>query len=182
MRKHGAFSLVELMVVMVVIGILATMALPRLAKKKPSTEWKNVLEEVNNLVYYARQEAISTQNTYRLHFQSKKTAVDTVQVELEGPDPQKPTHKIYRTVRSHYFKPIYTFPEEITIHEVYHGKQKQFEENKNHAYCYVIPNGLVQEILVHLERTRNGEKSKVTFKMSPFFGKFELLEGFVKHE
>lgn len=181
MRKRGAFSLIEILVVVVVVGILATMALPRLAKKQPEAEWNSILEEVNNLVYYARQESISNQQTYRLRFQSNPTDQDSVQVEVERQDPNKPRQTIYTPVKSYYFKPVYKFPEVIMLHAVYHGKKEMLSENKNNAYCYIIPNGLVQEVLVHLERTTDEGKSRSTLKMAPFFGRFELLEGFVKH-
>lgn len=180
MKKQEAFSLLEILVVVVVIGIMATMALPRLGRKAPKTEWKNVIDEINNLVDYARQEAIANQNIYRLRFISKKTSNDLVQVEIERDNPEKPGQKLYEPIKSYYFKPVYKLPEVITIFAVYHGKTEQFAENKDNAYCYIIPNGLVQEIFVHMERIIREEKSQMTLKMSPFFGKFELLEGFIK--
>lgn len=176
LRERSAFTLIEILIVVVVIGMMATMALPRLIRKPPTAKWETVLDELNNLVYYARQKAISTQHTYRLHFESTRKLNDIVQVEIEKDDPEKPGQKLYLPEKSYYFNPIYKFPTEITIQAVYHGKKNMLEEHNNHAYCYIIPNGLVQDISLHLERTQDEEKTKKIFKTSPFFGKFELKD------
>jgi hypothetical protein len=170
-----------MLLVMVVIGIMATMTIPRLTRRKPTAEWKVVTEEINNLLYYARQEAIANKKIYRLNFNSVATAVDKVEVEVEEDDPKKPDKKIYKSVKSYYFNPIYKFPEEISIEAIYHGKEEQLEIHNNHGFCHVIPNGLVQEIYVHLKREEEkGGIVKRTLKVSPFLGRFDLLEGFIR--
>ena len=153
--------------------------MPRLIRKSPTAKWESVLDEVNNLLYFAKQEAIASHKTYRLHFFIKR-GKSSVIVEVESPNPEKPEKKMYKKITSYYFNPIYNFPKEISLQAVYHGKIDQLDEYNDNAYCYIIPNGLVQEIYVHLLKEENGRESKRTFKIEPFLGKFELIEGFVK--
>jgi type II secretory pathway pseudopilin PulG len=168
------------MLVMVVIGILATMTLPRLIRRSPSAKWEVILDEVNSLLYFARQEAISTYKVHRLHF-VVKGAEKYVVVEIESDDPEKPTRKIYTPTKSYYFKPRYTFPETISIEAVYDGKIEQLDKYRDHAYCYIVPNGLVQEIFIHLLKEEEGRPpEKRTLTVSPFLGKFEIHEGYKK--
>ena len=54
---------------------------------------------------------------------------------------------------------------------------RNLEENKQHAYCYVIPDGLVQDVLIHVTRTYKEQTSRMSLRMKPFYGMFELLEG-----
>ena len=171
------------MVVMVVIGILATITLPRLTRKKPTSTWESITEEINNLVYYARQEAIAKYKNYRLHFKSNKYEQDLIEVEEENQDPEKPQKIIYNPVRSYYFNPKYLIPKNTNLEAFYIGKEEQFDENKGNSYCHVIPNGLVQEVLIHLSQEEDEEsekRSEMSLKMSPFFGRFELSEGFLR--
>ena len=65
---------------------------------------------------------------------------------------------------------------------VYLGKNELFAENKNEAYCYITPNSLVQHVFIHLVRQTDGGEQKVTFKMEPFLGEFELYDGFIRPE
>jgi len=175
-----AFTIIEIMLVVVVIGVVATLVAPRLIRRKPSAQWENVVEEINNLIYYARQEAIANYKNYRLHFKVTREDISIVQVELEQNDPEKAGRKLYSTIKSYYFNPQYELPKPISLLGVYHGKQNELDEQNQHAYCYVIPNGLVQATWVHLEKEEKGKKSQVTLQMLPFFGKFILQEGFVK--
>ena len=173
------------MVVVVIIGILATMFLPRLAKREPGSKWEDITEEINNLVNYARQEAIANHKNYRLHFKSNRYEQDLVEVEEEGHDPEKPQKIVYQSVTSDYFSPKYLIPKNTNFEAFYIGKEEQFADNKGNAYCHIIPNGLVQEVLIHIsqdQETKEGEQisSEMSLKMSPFFGRFELSEGFMK--
>jgi len=171
------------MVVVVVIGIVATMILPRLTRKEPTATPESITEEINNLVYFARQEAISNHKNYRLHFKSNRGERDFVEVEEEGLDPEKPQKIIYTPVKPISFNPKYLLPENTNFEAFYIGKEEQFAENKNNAYCHIIPNGLVQEVLIHLSQepsSSNEERSEISLKMSPFFGRFELKEGFLR--
>jgi len=173
------FTLIEVMVVVVVIGILATMVLPRLTRKSPSAKWENVLDDLNNLVYFARQESISDHKTYRLHFIVDKDGIATVQIEIEDVDPEKPGATVFPRIKPMFFKPTYTFPKEIELKAVYHNREEELEANKNNAYCYIIGNGLVQQTILHLIKTERDKVDRVSFKMEPFLGKFELVQGLI---
>ncbi|MFH0898820.1 MAG: prepilin-type N-terminal cleavage/methylation domain-containing protein [bacterium] len=177
MKKHlHAFTLIEIMVVIFLIGLMATMIVPRLTRKSPASAWPKVLDEINNAVLFARQEAISNQQLHRLKFKAPHTIV----VESEKSDPENPEKKIYAQVTSDYFTTKFDLSEEITINGVYVGKQETMQDNKGEGYCYVISDGLVQDVLVRLTRQEGGQASKVSLRMMPFKGVFQLIEGHVR--
>ncbi|MBD3231306.1 prepilin-type N-terminal cleavage/methylation domain-containing protein [Candidatus Dependentiae bacterium] len=183
MRKYNsAFTLIEIIMVMVVVSIMATIIPRWLITKEPVTELNTVLNEFNDLLYYARQEAIATQKNYRLTFKSNITEPDFVLVEQEEKYPEDSSKKVYEQVFSSYFQTKYTLPYNIRMQALYHGKQNEFEQNKDYAYCYIIPNGLVQPIIIHIINKKDDQEDKVTFKIAPFLGKFELVENFVRLE
>jgi len=174
--------MMEMMVVIFLIGILASIMLPRMARRAPQTEWKTILDDLNNLVFFARQEAMANQRVYRLAFRSVTTGADSVAVEEERPDPEKPQQKIYTPVSSYYFTPSYTFHDSIKIKAFYKGRKDVLEEEKGRAYCYVIPDGLVEDVLIQLTHKSENEETGGSFKMMPFFGKFEFFVGYEKPE
>jgi prepilin-type N-terminal cleavage/methylation domain-containing protein len=180
--KHNAFTLLEILIVMVVIGFMATIISPWLFQKKPEATWDAVLDEVNDLVYFARQEAISNQITYRLFFRSNKEEPDFVVVEREEDNPEKPGSKIYKQVFSEYVNTRYTFPPNIKMQAFYVRREESFSENKDNAYCYVISNGLVEDAIIRITRVVDGAEQRASFKMAPFFGKFDYNQGFLRSE
>ena len=175
-----AFTLMEIMIAMVVIGIIATMALPRLTRKDPSSNWPTVIDEINNLVFYARQDAISNYKNYQLRFTSKAIKPDIIAIEEEKASAENPSKKVFMPTQAFGFSTSYSLPKTITIEAVYHDRTEEMENNKGNGYCHIIPNGLVQKTIIHLSRIEKNITSKISLRMMPFFGKFEMLEGFVR--
>jgi prepilin-type N-terminal cleavage/methylation domain-containing protein len=179
----NAFTLFEILVVILLIGVIASVFLPRmLRQRKPTLEWSVILDDLNNLVLFARQEAIANRQTYRLRFQANPKGRDTIRVEVEKDNPEKPGTKKYDVVSSYYFKTFYELEPQVRIKAVYLGKHEQLAENHGIAMCYVIPEGLVEDIMIHMVRNMNGVEVVMTYKMNPFAGKFEMLDGLVKPE
>ncbi len=177
-KSCHAFTLLEIMVVMFLLGLMATMIVPRLQRRPPSSQWKNILSDINNMVLFARQEAIANQQMFRLKFKAPRTVV----IETEKPDPEEPEKKIYGQEFSYYFTTQLGLAKSIIINGVYLGRTETMGENKGEGYCYVISNGLVQDVSVFLTRSEEGDVSKMTMKMMPFKGVFQLLEGHVRPE
>lgn len=182
MIARRAFTMIEMMVVIFLIGMVATIVIPRMAYKAPQADWKIVLEDLNNLVVFARQEAISNQKVYRLNFKPNNKNPDTVTVEVEGQDPEKPNKKIYTPVIGFYLNTTYQFHPSIKLKAFYHGRREQINSGEGDCNCYIIPDGLVQDVLLHMSKVENNVESKVSFRMMPFYGRFEMLDGFVRPE
>jgi len=64
-----------------------------------TAKWENVLDNINNVVYFARQQSISTQKTHRLHFRVLKDGGATIQTEAEEADPERAGRKLYPKIR-----------------------------------------------------------------------------------
>lgn len=166
------FTMLEIMVVLLLIGVAVGMVLPRMIRRAPDTEWPAITDELNNMLYFARQEAITTQKIHRLVFKKKE---QTIHVEVQGPQ-TKPGIYSYESVFSYYFTTHYTFPEIIKCQAVKQGKKNLFDENKGVAYCYVVPHGLVEDVVVELERSDTDRTSSARFVIQPFLGSFSLVE------
>lgn len=174
--KRAAFTLVEIIVVIALIGVVTTMIAPRLMRQPVATEWPVILDNLNNLISFARQEAIANQVIHRVTFHAHQQGSDFVTVEAEAPDPEKPGRKVYNEVSSFYCPSRYDFADVIRISAVSVGRQNLID-SKGMASCYVIPDGLVQEIMLKLTRKINNADVDVRFIMNPFWGRFEIDEG-----
>jgi len=178
--SNRGFTLVEMMAVLALIGILIGMAVPRFSRRSPSSEWRNILEELNNLAQFARQESIAEQVVFRISFRhGKNDAPDTVSVEREFKKNPKTGMMEFAQASSLYLKAHYTFADTVRIRAIYRGKQELFRE-AGQAFCYVVPEGLVQDVYVQLLRKEGKQDDVATCKMLPFDGKFVLLEKLIK--
>lgn len=182
MITQRAFTMIEMMVVIFLIGVMATLIIPRLAYKAPKAEWPSVLDDLNNIALFARQEAIANHAVYRLNFKANGNNPDTVTIEQEVADPEKPERKVYTQTQSYYLKTQYQFHPSIKIKAFYHGKREELNSSEGNTCCYVIHDGLVQDVLIHLTKNEKGVERRASLKMMPFYGKFELEEDFIKPE
>lgn len=183
MNKSSAFTFIEMLMVLLLVGVVASVMMPLITRRRVSKEkWSIIQDDCNNLVFFARQEAIANGRVHRLTFSSPKGAIaDQVTIEEERQDPEKPEKKIYVPVQSYYFETRYEFDQSVKIRRVYVGRQETFTENPiAGAHCYIVPDGLVQDVIIQLTRTRGGTQEGGSLKMNPFFGKFEFEEGYVK--
>ena len=183
-NKRSGFTLLEILVVMVFIGIFATMAIPRLIKQSPDKSWVHVTYEINNLIHFARQESIATQKIYRLAIIKEKETRDIlrIEVETESDEPKRPGKRLYTPAYSEYYDPTYKLPNDISVISVFKDKDNILEGQKiRKAYCHIIPQGLVEEVLIHLTRREDdGSKSKISLRMAPFMGVFSRFDGHIK--
>ncbi len=179
-NNHKAFTLLEVVVVVFLIGIIASIFIPRLFKRSPTAEWSSITEDLNSLALFARQEALANHFVYRLTFIANPKGTDSVRVEQEKDDPEKPGHKKYDLVSSYYLPTTYNFNTAIRLKAVYVGKTNMLDEQQGVAHCYIIPDGLVQDVIVHLVRRLNGVETSGSFIMNPFFGRFEFNEGLIR--
>jgi prepilin-type N-terminal cleavage/methylation domain-containing protein len=171
-----AFTLIETLVVVTIFGIMAALIVPRLARQQPQAEWSTILNDLNDIVYFTRQEAISSQRTCRLTFQTNSDKADSITIEEETDDPEKPGKKIYTQISSLLFNTNYIFHESIKIRGLYHGKTENLIENKGTGYCYFIPDGLVEDVTISFIRKERNIESPASFTMLPFLGKFQHKE------
>jgi len=175
--------MIELLVVLLLIGVASSLFLPRLFRRNPAASWTTILDEMNNLVFFARQEAIVNNRVYRVVFQSdpNPAGLDSIKVEEETDDPNKPSRKIFQPTFSYYMPTTYSFASVVKFKAIYQGKTNVLHD-QNHAFCYIIPTGLVQDTWVQIVRKEGAAEIGSTYRMNPFLGRFELIENLVKPE
>jgi prepilin-type N-terminal cleavage/methylation domain-containing protein len=172
--KKAAFTLLEILIVVGAIGVLATMGVPRLLKRKPQEDWAHVVDEFNNIVAIARQEAILTHQPHRVSFVGR--GKQRVFVEASSLDPEHPGKTQFKPLENPAYESEYALPEAVAMVGLYKNRVEQFAENKGVGACFIVPDGLVEECSVWLQRGAVGEEKK-TFKMMPFFGTFGMSSG-----
>ncbi|MCK4650972.1 hypothetical protein KAT08_02230 [Candidatus Babeliales bacterium] len=182
LSSSRSFTLLEILLVLAIIVSMSALITPWMFRKKPEVEWRAVLDELNNLISFARQESIATRKTYRLVFKLSRVGQDFIEVEREERDAEKPEKKIYKRVHSEYLTTKYIFPSQIKMVAFYQkSRENLFEKNKGSAYCHIISNGLVQDCIIHMTRKIDKVEEKGTFKIRPFLGTFEYYNGFLSY-
>jgi general secretion pathway protein H len=110
--KNKGFSLIELMVVLVLIGLSVSLVTPSLFRFSRTVELKGSAKKVSAILRYCRSEAINQGKVYRVFFDSNLHEVKVQSMaSKEGKDEGE---KKEETV----FQKIYSLPKGVQIKEV----------------------------------------------------------------
>lgn len=162
--------MLEILIAILIIGIGASLVMPRLTRRAPSSEWSVVEDELNNLLYFARQEAITTQKVHRVAFDKRRRMIE-VEVDVgEG----KPGERLYEPARSTYVTSEYELPPGVDFVSLRRGKKDLFSERRGIGYCAVMPQGLIEQATLTLVREHNDDQSQRAFEIEPFLGSWRV--------
>jgi hypothetical protein len=176
MRSAG-FTIIEILLVTALIGAVAAIIIPRIGRRTPQHDWPVLLDKINHLASIARQESLMHHNVYRLVFAKGTDAADAIYIEEEYLDDEKPGMKRYREPKVYYSTTRYEFGQGLWLNGFYQGKENLLSERKAKAYCYIIPDGMMQECMVKIAKKLGEQEFFVTLTANPFEGKFEFDEG-----
>ncbi len=158
------------------------MVLPLLNRQRPQETWETLQEDLNQLASFAREEALTRRKIYRIVFQQKPQAEGKIFVEEEHTDPEQPEKKTYNAVPAGYQKTSLTLENGRTLRAVYIGKRNVLTDQDPQAFCYVIPDGMMQPVTIQIVRAHKNYEEIVSFQLNPFMGSFDRHDGKLKPE
>lgn len=144
MRRLGAVTFIELLVVIIIIGILASVSIPNFRKTLDNLVLENFVKDIYYLTRYLQTSAISQGNIHCLNINKEKTPVEfwaTYQSENERGE------KAFRAVIGKFGK-IHQAPEDVVI-----------SADKTDIYFY--PDGSINETTINFENRYNHKISLI---------------------
>ncbi len=181
-NNKRAFTVIELLAVIFLGCLLTSLIAPLLHRKKPQESWEVFHESLNQLAHFARQEAIAKRKVYRLVFDQKHNKQGSIFIEEEYQDPEDAEKKKYRTIKSDYMPTRLALQDGRSLRAVYLGKRNVLSEQEPSAFCYVIPDGMMQPVTVQVAKVNKSAEEIVLFQLNPFLGSFDRYEGKLKPE
>ncbi len=190
--KHRAgFTLLELLLAMLIIGIVGGALIPQLVQMQPNYERKQFITKLNALVRYSWQQAITTRLVHRILFDFKKrTATAQVQKKPSETDQEKTPKKEkedFAPVKGGYISSSFTWPDSIEIKQF---KIEGFDEMQRFAgrktdtlWFYIVPDGMTQVVTINFldkEQLIDGKPQQMGLVLNPFFAQFKVYDAFQK--
>jgi prepilin-type N-terminal cleavage/methylation domain-containing protein len=175
-RKPG-FTFLEIMIVLVIIGIMATIVVPRLFYRPAKPPLDTFVYELNRLLQASILEAIRTELLHRLFFDFKKNQVFLEVASKKNVDPQAPA-TLYHRVGSLAVPTEIVIPENLIFRHFYIGAiDEMVGLGKGTIHFFIGPDGAVQEVTIVIADENN---NTITLMTNPFSGQLVLYEGIKK--
>lgn len=177
-NKQSGFTIIELLLVIIIIGILSSTLVPLLKTKNPRYERKLFLARLNALMQLAWQRAVVMNSVIRVMFDvSKKTIVLEQQVQQTGK-----AEPSFTPIKQSYISSSLLIPSSLLIKKFFiEGSNEMDRVDKNTAqvWFYIVPRGLAQQVEINAIDISNIKNKKTEFfniRINPFTGRFAEYE------
>lgn len=177
--QNSGFSLLELLVVMFLIGIMATFGLRLIENLRPAHKEEQFVDHVRTLLAIAWQGALASGKVHRLYFDIKKR---TMRVEMQTNEPFE-EKEIFEPVMRRYDQAQFSWPSTIAFKQFYIQGAESLRKPgiKTEAiWFYVMPDGMVQDVIMNVEETVNAHTVPFSLVINPFTAQLVKYETFQK--
>ncbi len=165
--RNRGFTLVEVMVVVLILGLMAGIMLPRLMRPLFASDIRLATRRLASLTALVRDRAVRTHRTYRLHYDREK---ETLWVTYIAPNGEERKDEGSLTSKQRW-------PGKVDLVEMrtqFQGRRPQGSDEN--LFTTFLPNGYVERTLLHVQ----AEEAKYTLVIEPLTGRVRRLDGFLE--
>ena len=160
------FTLIELTVVIVILGVMLTLIIPRLADLGEAN-LKRSARHLTGMIRFLRDEAQAKKNVYRLRFDIPAGHY-WAEVRIETPE-----HALEFIRWESAMGTVADLSGSTSFRDV------RVNSHPDEPYIEFAPNGWVESAFIHL---RDGSERDFTLRVKPLTGDTELLDGYVEEK
>jgi type II secretion system protein H len=184
MNKKSGFSLLEIMIVLMLIGIIGSIITPNLQRSTPRYEREEFIARFNALTQLAWQQALMKHQLYQVSVDIGKRAIflsqPTGTVDRSGNPVFKPAQDVVQNTS-------FVIPEQFDIKQFFiegFDMMAKFTKSKTEeVWFYVVPGGMTQDVVVNFVDNKdlyNNAPRQVGLVLNPFSAQFKVYDTFQK--
>lgn len=180
----AGFTFLELLVVIMILGLVATIIIPNLQQRLPSYKRKEFIMQVRTLVNLAWQNALIRQKPHRVFFDLEH---NKIQVEIEKDTKDKEGKQDFELISIPYMHSVYQWPATIVIKNFYIQGNDMFNRpgiKTETLWFYIAPDGLTQQVIINIsdlnDRDQRDQPHQISLSINPFTAQLQEHEGFTK--
>lgn len=181
--NRSGFSLIEIMVVIALIGVLATVVVPNLRVRQPEYERKQFLGTLNGLLRLTAEQALTRRTLHRVYFDFKN---NKIRIEAKGTGKDQKGEQIFTVIKAPYLVSSLAWPANLSVKEFkIDGADEMAREGRRttEVWFYIIPEGLAQDVVINLvdmQDKQRGKPKQIGLVLNPFNAQFKTYDSFQK--
>ncbi len=182
MARKG-FTLFELLAVIAIIGLVATVIVPNLGKRSPSEQRRATLAKLNGLTQLAWKNALISNELHKVKFNLKDGIIT-----VEKPTGQyKEGQPVTKPLERDYANSDMQWPERLEVKQfIIEGTDEIKVKGRSDisAWFFIMPDGLAQDVIINFVDTKDlrpdGQPKKFSLVLNPFNAQFSVYDAFQK--
>lgn len=179
--ENYGFTLIELMIGIVIVGILMAGLIPMMTQKGPGWERKQFTARLNALMQLAWQQSIITHKVHRVMFDFKNHRAFTEKDITKSPTAKKVDFELVKLSASEM-----TWPKTFIIQQfIVEGfdEMRRYAGKSETSWFYIIPNGMTQQVTINgidKDEMIEGKPSQFGLVLNPYMAQFKAYDAFQK--
>lgn len=183
MNKRG-FTLIEIVVAILLIGIMGTVLVPYLGGSKEKADMRTFVAKINQLLQGAWRNTLETRQIQRIYVDFEANTISLSELKSKGATQRE---DVWIAVRDLLTDATIAIPEGCTFVNFYiEGKDQvaMYTGGKmKDAYFYIMPDGLAQSVVINLKLQNEDERAGIEIAglvLNPFSAQFEYFDEWQK--
>ncbi len=182
--RQSGFSLLEILIVVLIIGLLSSMIVPNFQRTTPRYEREAFIARFNTLVQFGWQQALSTHKVHRINVDIGKQLITLM---ADSGEKDKSGESAFKPITNAVEDTTCPIPDQILIKQFFiegHDMMSKFgrSETKS-AWFYIVPDGMAQNVVINFNDTKDTQDNKsrpVGLVLNPFSAQFKVYDTFQK--
>lgn len=184
MNSKRGFTILELLIVILIMGIIGSVVMPNLKRTTPRYEREAFLARLNALTQLAWQQALIEHKIVQVLIDVSKKRVSLL---IDTQEPDRSGDLTFKPLIGLVQETEIIIPDQIEFKQViiegFDMMAKFTRAKTEEMWFYVIPEGLTQDVIINcidVKDTKNDEPRSIGLVLNPFNAQFKIYDTFQK--